>query len=502
MKNIGSSNNRNWLSRRWYYCLLSAIITLVIWGNEAVAQSFSQPNNPSIDWLATIWMLIAAALVFFMNAGFAMLEAGFCRTRNSINVLAKNLIVFCVSALAYWLLGFGLMFGDGNGFLGQMGFLFEFPFPTMDNPQPFPLGFSQLQEAWPGRSFTALFFFQLVFAGTAATIISGAVAERIKFWAFLLFSFILVAVLYPLFGHWVWSSDGWIFNSFKFRDFAGSTVVHSVGGAAALVGAWLLKPRDGRFGYNLQTDKFEERETEIFLPHNLGFATLGCLILWLGWFGFNGGSVAYIESVPPVIATTMISAAAGGIFSLIFYPAIRGGKPQLASIMNGILGGLVGITASSAYVNIGSSVIVGGVSGMVVLLVEWMLEKLKIDDPVGAVPVHLGCGFWGTIAVGLFSQSDSLEYSESLFHPNILQQVFFQLFGWLTIIVFILISSFLTWTLIGYCLYLLFERANHPNYRSNFWRIISQGLRVSQQQERDGGDGTFEDPKLKYRILK
>ena len=208
-------------------------------------------------------MLIAGSLVFFMNAGFAMLETGFCRTNNATNVLAKNLIVFCVSALAYWMFGFGLMFGDTsaleNSFSGGTGFFLEILTPNNQ--------YSQFQELWPGRSIATLFFFQLTFAGTAATIVSGAVAERVKFWAFLLFSFFLVAFSYSITGHWIWSSQGWLYNLFKFRDFAGSTVVHSVGGMAGLVGAWLLKPRDGRFGYNRKTDRYEEKERGNFAPH-------------------------------------------------------------------------------------------------------------------------------------------------------------------------------------------------------------------------------------------
>ncbi|MFM7440139.1 MAG: ammonium transporter, partial [Snowella sp.] len=227
-----------------------------------------------------------------------MLEAGFCRTSNAVNILAKNLMVFCVAALAYWLVGFGLMFGDGNSFAGNSGFLFELVFPDQNNLLGFPLGFSELAKAWPGRSFVALFFFQLVFAGTGATIISGAVAERIRFWAFILFTFILIAILYPLSGHWAWAANGWLLNEWKFRDFAGSTVVHSVGGAAALVGAWLMKPRDGRFGYNYQKDKYEEEETRRFLPYNLGFATLGCFLLLLFLFVFPFFSSLPLSSVP------------------------------------------------------------------------------------------------------------------------------------------------------------------------------------------------------------
>ncbi len=231
----------------------SLIVMLLIGVGKVTAQDL---NSYTLDLVANLWMLIAGSLVFFMNAGFAMLETGFCRTNNATNVLAKNLIVFCVSALAYWMFGFGLMFGNtsalGNSFSGDTGFFLEILTPNNQ--------YSQFQELWTGRSIATLFFFQLTFAGTAATIVSGAVAERVKFWAFLLFSFFLVAFSYSLTGHWIWSSEGWLYNLFKFRDFAGSTVVHSVGGMAGLVGAWLLKPRDGRFGYNRKTDSYEEKE--------------------------------------------------------------------------------------------------------------------------------------------------------------------------------------------------------------------------------------------------
>jgi Amt family ammonium transporter len=457
-------------------------------------------------------MLIAAALVFFMNAGFTLLETGFCRTDNAINVLAKNLIVFAVSTLAYWLLGFGLMFGNtevtSNSFWGSSGFGFEIPFSTGTDPQPFPLEFSQLQQAWPGRSFSALFFFQLAFAGTAATIVSGAVAERIKFWAFLLFSFFLVGISYSLTGHWVWSSQGWLYNLFKFRDFAGSTVVHSVGGMAALVGAWLLKPRDGRFGYNRKIDRYENRERGEFKPHQLGFATLGCLILWLGWFGFNGGSALYLENVPNTVVTTMMAGATGGIAALIFCPAISG-KPSLASMINGILGGLVAITASSGYVDLKSAVVIGGISGIVVLLGENLLMWWKIDDPVGAIPVHLFCGAWGTLAVGLFSTTLATEYTNSLHQDSLLSQFFFQLMGWVVVMFFTGLFSLFFWLIIGNGLY-YFQRAiteeNHakakfgtssPAFNLNqaiasFFEIGREGIRVSLVDEVKGSDGVFE----------
>ncbi|MBR8826790.1 MAG: ammonium transporter [Gomphosphaeria aponina SAG 52.96 = DSM 107014] len=473
-----------------------------------MAQEDSMTND--FNALKTIWLLVSACLVFFMNAGFAMLEVGFCRTNNATNILAKNLIVFCVSALAYWMFGFGLMFGNSGSqpsVFGQAGFFFDIPFPTaseiQNNIQLIIPEFSKLQEAWAGRSFSALFFFQLTFAGTAATIVSRAVAERVRFWAFLIFSFLLVAFCYSIVGHWIWSSEGWLFNLFNFRDFAGSTVVHSVGGMAGLVGAWLLKPRDGRFGYNHQTDQFEEKERGNFTPHQLGFATLGCFILWLGWFGFNGGSAQELANVPNVITSTMIAAASGGLLTLIFSPAISG-KPTLASIINGILGGLVGITASSGYVDIKSAILIGGVSGIFVIIGEKVLEFWQIDDPVGAIPVHLFCGFWGTIAVGIFSTTNSSEYSSP---NNMVIQFFFQCIGWFAVMSFTFVFSLLIWLLIGNILYYFEQWTMKPENRnsnqdqdSNLSQLLGraikigrQGIRVSLEDEKNGSDGTFKN---------
>lgn len=489
------------------YILLSAIATLIIWQGKVFAQTVGGDGS-NIDVLATIWMLIAGFLVFFMNAGFAMVEAGFCRKTNAINVLAKNLIVFCISALAYWSFGFGLMFGDttviGNSLWGEQGFFFDI-FTNSSNQ------FSQLLQEWPERSLYTLFFFQLTFAGTVATIVSGAVAERIRFWAFLLFSFCLVGFLYPIIGHWIWSRGGWLHNLFKFRDFAGSTVVHSVGGMAGLVGAWLLKPRHGRFGYDSEADTYQDNETLNFTPHNLGFSTLGCLILWLGWFGFNGGFVLFLSSIPSVIVTTMISAASGGFLALVVSPAFDR-KASLSSIINGILGGLVGVTASSAYVDIKSAIFIGGISGILVLLGEQLLRQLRIDDPVGAIPVHLFCGFWGTMAVGLFSSNKSAELVSGLTQNHPIFQTMFQLFGWGIVMFFTGFLSLFFWLCIGNILYVYDQwtfgnnnnkQSPHSSSARNiqeensmppfelFWLNAKKGIRVPLSEELKGSDGVF-----------
>lgn len=445
------SSSKSFTSISFNACLALSVIFLFLFADKSAAQETAIANT--FDAVGTVWLMVAAALVFFMNAGFAMLETGFCRTRNAVNVLAKNLIVFCIATFAFWLFGFRYMFGDSTSALfGQIGFLIDFPFPSAAVPNPFPAGFINLAIAWPGRSFSALFFFQLVFAGTAATIVSGAVAERIKFWAFILFSFLLVGFIYPIAGYWVWGG-GWLAASpIQFRDFAGSTVVHSIGGVAALIGALLVGPREGRFGYQANTQKFTAIEdSERFQPYNLSLATLGCLILWLGWFGFNGGSTASLEYVPHILTTTFFSAAAGGIGAVVFSPFATDQKARLYSIINGILGGLVGITASSAYVSISIAVVIGAVSGLLVLWAESCLNNWRIDDPVGAIPVHLVCGGWGTLAVGLFASSSSNEYQ--LDNYRRISQILFQAMGWISVSTTVAILSFIAWAAVGLVLY-------------------------------------------------
>ncbi|NET57571.1 MAG: ammonium transporter [Symploca sp. SIO2E6] len=479
---------------------------LLVLGDKAIAQGDPQGDFNTVD---TLWLLITASLVFFMNAGFAMLETGLCRTGNAVNVLAKNLIVFCIAAIAFWLFGFGLMFGDSdNGVIGGFTFFLNLPFPSKVDPYAFPEGFTTLGDSWEGRSFASLFFFQLVFAGTAATIVSGAVAERIKFWAFILFSFVLVGFIYPLVGYWVWGG-GWLSaEPIQFRDFAGSTVVHSVGGMAALLGAWLLKPRQDKFGYDPVDDSFSgEEDAEQFKAHNLSLATLGCLILWLGWFGFNGGSTVDLAYVPHIITTTFLAAAAGGAAAVLFSPAVTARKVSLSSIINGILGGLVGITASSAYVNILAAVLIGLISGFLVLMGKNLLEFLKIDDLVGAVPVHLFCGFWGTLAVGIFASTSSSEYQLDNYYR--MSQIFYQFLGWSIVVFVVGILSLIAWISIGILLYYLEQGAEKTNrermkgigrsYAQDYgllgdiidwFQIGRQGIRVSVEMEEQGGDTT------------
>lgn len=343
--------------------------------------------------LDTLWVLFTAMLVFFMNLGFGMVESGFARSKNAVNILSKNFIVFAVSSLAFWAIGWGLMFSDGNDFLGLSGL---FGLSGADNSPATGDAYSGVYSSigWAGVPLLAKFFFQLVFAGTAATIVSGAVAERIKYISFIVFSFVLVAFLYPVTGHWIWGG-GWLAN-LGMWDFAGSTVVHSVGGWAALTGAIILGPRIGKY-----------KDGKIFpIPgHNMTSATLGALVLWLGWFGFNPGSTmaADPESIARICITTN-SAAIAGILSSTAVAWIVIGKPDLSMTINGCLAGLVAITAPCAFVSVGSSLIIGAVAGAIVVFAVIGFDKIKVDDPVGAISVHLVNGIFGTLALGLFAQ--------------------------------------------------------------------------------------------------
>ena len=318
-----------------------------------------------------------------------MLEAGFCRQKNAVNILSKNLIVFALATIAFWAFGFSLMFGTGNGFIGFGGW-----FLSSSEPGAYGL------EAFPaGLPISVFFLFQAAFAGTAATIVSGAVAERIKFVDFFIFSLLLVGISYSITGHWVWGG-GWL-GEMGFSDFAGSTVVHSVGGWAALVGTAILGPRQG---------KYQNGRVNVIPGHNMSIATLGCLILWIGWFGFNPGSeLAADTAVPYIAVTTNLAAAAGGIAATLM-SWLKDGKPDLSMIINGILAGLVAITAGCDGVSYLGAVIIGAIGGIIVVFSVAFFDNIKIDDPVGAISVHLVNGAWGTLAVGLFNLESGLFY--------------------------------------------------------------------------------------------
>jgi len=347
--------------------------------------------------LDTVWVLVAAFLVFFMNAGFALVESGLCRAKNAVNILAKNFIVFGASSVAFWAIGFGLMFGDGSDYVGTSGWALHGADNSPATGEAYQGVFSAL--SWTGVPLFAKFFFQLVFAGTAATIVSGAVAERIKFVSFVLFSFILVALIYPIGGHWAWGG-GWL-SKMGFGDFAGSTVVHSIGGWAALAGVIVLGPRLGKY--------MPDGTVKPILAHNMTSATLGALILWLGWFGFNPGStMAADPAAISLIALNTNMAAAAGCLTATAAAWLLLGKPDLSMILNGTLAGLVAITAACNVVTPGSSLVIGGAAGVLVVYAVLFFDRVKLDDPVGALSVHLVNGVFGTLCVGLFATEGGL----------------------------------------------------------------------------------------------
>ena len=373
--------------------IVSSLGALLL-ATPAFAQGITPETKVVVD---TLWVLVAALLVFFMNAGFAMLESGLCRAKNTVNILAKNFIVFALSSLAFWAIGFAIMFGDGNGIMGLSGWMIGGADNSPALNDAYQGVFSSLN--WTGVPLYAKFFFQLAFAATAATIVSGVVAERIKFLSFIIFSFVLVAFIYPLAGHWAWGG-GWLAD-IGFSDFAGSTVVHSVGGWAALAGVIVLGPRLGKFNKDGSANP---------LPgHNMTSATLGTLILWLGWFGFNPGSTMEADAgAITSIALNTNMAAAAGCLSATAVAWLLLGKPDLSMVLNGTLAGLVAITAPCASVSVGSSIIIGAIAGALVVYSVLFFDKVKIDDPVGALSVHLVNGVFGTLAVGLFATEGGL----------------------------------------------------------------------------------------------
>jgi ammonium transporter, Amt family len=372
------------------------LLALLAVSTPAFAQA-AEPDAMKVA-LDTIWVLVTAFLVFWMNAGFACLEAGLCRAKNAVNILAKNFIVFAASSIAFWVIGFGLMFGDGSDYVyGMTGWMLGGADNSPATGDAYMGVFGSLN--WTGVPLYAKFFFQLVFAGTAATIVSGAVAERVKFIAFIVFSFILVGVIYPLGGHWAWGG-GWLADM-GFLDFAGSTVVHSIGGWCALTGVMILGPRIGKYA--------KDGTIKPIPGHNMGLATLGTLILWLGWFGFNPGSTmaADANAIASIALNTNMAAAAGCLAACaVAWVAL--GKPDLSMILNGTLAGLVAITAPCSVVSVGSSVIIGLVAGVLVVYAVLFFDKVKLDDPVGALSVHLVNGIFGTLAVGLFANEGGL----------------------------------------------------------------------------------------------
>ncbi|MFN3197078.1 MAG: ammonium transporter [Bradymonadia bacterium] len=337
--------------------------------------------------LDILWVLVAAVLVFFMQAGFAMVEAGFTRAKNACNIVMKNLMDLSVGAIMFFLVGFGLMFGtSAGGFIGSDNFMLS--------------SFTQDKADTPYQ--LAYFLFQAMFAATAATIASGTMAERTKFSSYMLYSVVLTALIYPVVGHWAWNGDGWL-ASLGFMDFAGSTVVHSVGAWAGLVGCWMLGPRHGKY-LKTRDGKYISRA----IPgHNIPMGALGVFILFFGWFGFNAGSTVSgtDATIPAIAVTTLLSGAAGAVATMVV-TWIKFKKPDTSMTLNGALAGLVGITAGCNAVSPTSAILIGLLCGVIVVFaVQFFDQKLRIDDPVGAIAVHGVCGAFGTLSVGLFAEA-------------------------------------------------------------------------------------------------
>jgi len=430
-----------WL--RWVV-IPAAVAAALIAVQPAHAQSGEEVANLTRG-LNTVWVLVTAFLVFWMQAGFALVEAGLTRAKNTTNILFKNLIDFVFATMAFWATGYAFMFGSSaGGWIGKDNF------------------FLSNSADVAGLPLMAFWFFQLVFAGTAATIVSGAMAERTQFKSYLVYSFFISAIIYPISGHWIWGG-GWLSSlpfGAGFKDFAGSTVVHSVGGWLGLLGAMALGPRIGRFN--------KDGISRQIPGHSITLAVLGVFILWLGWFGFNPGSQLAADGfnadvISLVAVNTNIAAAAGGLVALIVSWLFVTKKPDLPITLNGVLAGLVAITAPCAFITPVFSIVIGAVSGVIVVCGAILLEKWKIDDPVGAVPVHLMNGIWGTLSVGLFATENGVT---GLIAGDV-TQILSQLVG---------VGAVAVWCIVtGYILFFIVLK-----------KIV--GLRVRKEEEMEGLD--------------
>jgi Amt family ammonium transporter len=442
--------------------LPTALILMLVFGSVAYAQEEGGVTPES--QINVIWLLVTAFLVFFMQAGFAMVESGFSRAKNAANLMMKNLMDFCVSTVVFFTFGFGLMFGASlSGIIGTDNFFLS------------NIGFgSDSAYDW------AFFLFQLVFAGTAATIVSGAVAERLKFSSYLVYSIIIASLVYPISGHWLWGG-GWL-AQLGFIDFAGSTLVHSVGGWAALAGAIVLGPRIGKYN--------KDGSSNVIPGHSLTLGALGVFILWFGWFGFNPGSTlgGMNPGIGYIAVTTNMAAAAGAISAMVIN-WIKTGRPSTEMALNGVLAGLVAITAGCASVSPTGALVIGLIAGAVLVFGLDFIEKvLKVDDPVGAVSVHALNGVWGTLAVGLFAMPaagglTAMGDAAGLFYGGGFSQLIPQLIGSLSVSVWAFAMAFVVFKVTDMVI----------------------GIRVSPQEELEGLDitehGTITYPEFGTRVV-
>ena len=437
----GFSSNRSML---WLATVPLALFGLGIFNLSAHAADFPELNA---TFLANnLWLLIATILVIFMNAGFAMVEAGMCRSKNAVNILAKNLFVFALAVTAYWFIGYKIMYGDsvlgGWFYFGGLFFDPEVTAEMVTDGALVP---------------TVDFLFQSAFAGTAATIVSGLVAERVKFGEFVVFALVLTAFIYPISGSWQWNG-GWL-AELGFVDFAGSSIVHSVGAWAGLVGAMLLGARIG---------KYKNGAPQAMPGHNMAIATLGALVLWIGWYGFNPGSQLAMDQWVPYVAVTTTLAAAGGAIGATIVSTMTSGKPDLTMIINGILAGLVSITAGCANLTLVGSWLAGLVGGVIVVFAVAALDAAEIDDPVGAFSVHGVCGVWGTLVVGIWGFDIQGDGSALGFLVGGgFNQFFVQALGCAAYAIWTLVTCWIAWSIIG---------------------GLFGGIRVSEEEEVQGLD--------------
>ena len=440
----GFSSNR---AMTWLACAPLALMGLGIFTLSAKAEEL--PELSAAFLANNLWLLVATILVIFMNAGFAMVEAGMCRQKNAVNILAKNLFVFALAVTAYWFVGYSFMYGDAaiDGWLYFAGFFFD---PTVTA--------ETISDA--GLVPTVDFLFQAAFAGTAATIVSGLVAERIKFGEFVIFALVLTAFIYPVAGSWEWNG-GWLnsVGNVEFIDFAGSSIVHSVGAWAGLVGALLLGPRIG---------KYVDGKVQAIPGHNMSIATLGALILWIGWDGFNPGSQLAMDQWVPYVAVTTTLGAAGGAIGATVISTITSKKPDLTMIINGILAGLVSVTAGCGNLTLTGSWVAGLVGGIIVVFSVAALDAAGIDDPVGAFSVHGVCGVWGTLVIGLWGYDIQGDGSPlGLLVGGGVEQLGIQALGTAAYAIWTVVTCYIAWQIIG---------------------SLFGGIRVTEQEETEGLD--------------
>ena len=442
----GFSSNRSLL---WLATVPVALFGLGIF--ELSAHAADLPELTPAFLASNLWLFVATILVIFMNAGYAMVEAGMCRSKNAVNILAKNLFVFALAVTAYWFIGFGIMYYGDEIIPGVLYFNGLFFDPTVTAEM------IEGAELVP----TVDFLFQSAFAGTAATIVSGLVAERVKFGEFVVFALVLTAFIYPIAGSWEWNG-GWL-NTVpgapEFIDFAGSSIVHSVGAWAGLVGAMLLGPRIG---------KYVDGKPQAMPGHNMAIATLGALILWVGWYGFNPGSQLAMDQWVPYVAVTTTLAAAGGAIAATVLSTLTSGKPDLTMIINGILAGLVSITAGCGNLTLVGSWVAGAVGGIIVVFSVAALDAAEIDDPVGAFSVHGVCGVWGTVVIGLWGYDiQGSGAGIGLFNGGGIGQLGIQALGAGAYALWTLVTCWLAWSIIG---------------------GLFGGIRVSEEEETQGLD--------------